>query len=46
MPPKLGPRSQEEILLLLQRTMMSGQDIKALFRFEGFPECDSRNAQL
>jgi hypothetical protein len=45
MPPKLGPLSQDELLPLLQRTMMSGQDISVLFLCEGFLR-DSRNAQL
>jgi hypothetical protein len=46
MPPKLGPLPQEELQPLLQRTMISGQDIRALLRCEEFSECDSRNAQL
>lgn len=46
MPPKLAPLPPDVLIPLLQKTMMSGQDIRALGRCDGFSDCDSRNAQL
>jgi hypothetical protein len=46
MPPTLPPLSEEEFLVLLQRTMISGQDIRALMRCTGFLQCDSCNTRL
>jgi hypothetical protein len=46
MPPKLEPLPQEQLIPLLQRTLISGRDIRALLRSDGFGECQSRNAQL
>jgi hypothetical protein len=46
MSPKPRSLSQEELMPLLQQTLMSGRDIRALVRCVGFLDCDSRDAQL
>ena len=46
MPPKAAPHTMNEICERSIQTIVSARDIRAMFRDEGFLQCDSRNAQL